>query len=325
MFLHGNAPLSESCVCFIQGRRVDGPLVMLSRLAAGCCISLSLLPACASEPQGNGGTSDTSANAGRSSSGGGANGGSTSAVPNVGGGPGGLVLDVNAGSGSANRDDAEAGCSRLNIGILGNPGANASSNFQQWLMKSGTSAERIQTSADVPLTSAALEAFDVVVLDWLPRDYTAAEAEIFAAWVSAGGGVASMTGYSDNTSNDWRANSLLAPLGVAYNGSLSGGPIMSFATHPITTGLASVTFAGGYAVADLGGTASVRTPIAFLPNGGEPAAVAVQMGKGRAVVWGDEWIEFDSEWAVLPQITQLWVQLFAWIAPKTTCALMPPK
>jgi hypothetical protein len=298
---------------------------VLSRLVAGCTISFSMLSACGSQPQDAGGglaSGAAAANAGRSSSGSGS-GGSTSAAPNTGGAAGGLILDVNAGT--PNRDQEESGCTRLNIGILGNPGANASSNFQQWLMKSGTRAERIQTTADVPLTSATLEPFDVVVLDWLPRDYTAAEAETFAAWVSAGGGVASMTGYSDDTNNDWRANSLLAPLEVAYHGSLSGGPIMNFAMHPITAGLASVTFAGGYAVADLGGTASVRTPIAFLPNGGEPAAVAVQMGKGRAVVWGDEWIEFDSEWSVLPQITQLWVQLFAWIAPQTKCALNPPE
>jgi hypothetical protein len=49
------------------------------------------------------------------------------------------------------------------------------------------------------------------------------------------------------------------------------------------------------------------------------------MGSGHAFVWGDEWIEFDSEWAALPEIPELWVQAFAWIAPMTACALNPPK
>ncbi len=219
-----------------------------------------------------------------------------------------------------------ATCSQLNIGILGKAGSNASSNFQSWLQKSGTTVQRIQTTTGQPLTAATLQPFDVVILDWLPRDYTTAEAAILATWISAGGGVASMSGYDNNTTDDWHANSLLAPLGVGYGGPLRSGPVTDFATHPITAGLTSVTFNGGYAVSDLGGSASSRTPIAFLadPSGKVTAGFAVQMGAGRAFVWGDEWIEFDSEWSTLPAIKQLWVQIFGWVAPTNKCALVPP-
>jgi hypothetical protein len=235
----------------------------------------------------------------------------------------GLVLDLDAGIAP---NDATAGCARLNIGILGNPGSNSSSNFEQWLAKAGTSVKRIQTTADEPMTGATLAPFDVVVLDCLTRDYSGEEATSFAAWVSTGGGVAAMSGYLDDTAVDWRANSLLAPLGVAFRGDRAWGPATSFAPHPITKGLTSVTFTGGYAVADLGSSPSTRTPIAFLPSTPpKSAAFAIQMGAGHAFVWGDEWIEFDSEWAVLPEIPQLWVQVFAWMAPTTTCALNPPK
>jgi hypothetical protein len=167
----------------------------------------------------------------------------------------------------------------------------------------------------------------VIVLDWLTRDYTPSEAALFAAFVTAGGGVASMSGYDGNTTDDWHANSLLAPLEVAYSGSLLSGPVTTFATHPITAGLTSVTFDGGYAISDLGGTASTRTPIAFLPqgSGNVPVGYAIQMGAGHAFVWGDEWIEFDSEWSTLPEIKQLWVQVFAWISPANRCALQPPQ
>jgi hypothetical protein len=269
------------------------------------------------DPGATGGSGNPSSDGGASSG--------TGASPPVargGGGAGGsLILDVNGG---ASDDQATEQCEHLNIGIFGNPGANASSNFQDWLVKSGTSAQRLQTTQDEPLTSAVLAPFDVVILDWLARDYTPEEAEIFAAWISAGGGAAAMTGYSNVLVADWHANSLLAPLRVAYSGPLVSGPIVDFAAHPITVGLSSVTFLGGYLVADLGGTASTRTPIAFLPSQPNDAAgIAIEMGEGRAIVWGDEWIEFDSEWSTLPQITQFWVQLFAWIAPTTKCALTP--
>jgi len=234
-----------------------------------------------------------------------------------------LNLDVDAATVD---QDAATGCSHLNIGILGNPGSNNASNFQQWLTKSGTSVQRIQTTANEPITRATLDSFDVVVVDYLTRDYTAEEASIFAAWVSAGGGVASMSGYQDDTAVDWRANSLLAPLGVAYAGNRVWGPVTKFATHPTTTGLTSVTFTGGYPVSDLGGVTSTRTPIAFVQGTPEvTVGSAIQMGAGHALVWGDEWIEFDSEWSTYPQIPQLWVQVFAWISPLTKCLLDPPK
>jgi len=184
--------------------------------------------------------------------------------------------------------------------------------------------QRIQTTAGEPLTAATLEAFDVVVLDWLTRDYTASEAATFAAWVAKGGGVVSMTGWDNVTTDDWHPNSLLAPLEVAYSGPLLNGPVADLGTHPITDGLTSVVFQGGYAISDLGGTASTRTPIASLsePGGDVNVGYAIQMGTGRAFVWGDEWIEFISKGSSFPP--RLWVQGFGWISPKSACALTPP-
>jgi hypothetical protein len=300
------------------------------RLLSGSVLAVLALLACSAA-----GGKAAGGNGARASSYGGAGGSSTA---NVGGGAisgtssgGGLgssggndlILDLDAGPFDA---DAAAGCTQLNIGILGNPGSNDSSNFEQWLAKSGTSVKRIQTTADEAMTHEALAPFDVVVVDCLTRDYTADEATIFAAWVSAGGGLAAMSGYHDDTTVDWHANSLLAPLGVAYSGGLLWGPVTSFATHPITAGLTSVTFTGGYAVSDLGGMTSTRTPIAFLPGTPDTTvAFAIQMGAGHAFVWGDEWIEFDSEWSALPEIPQLWVQVFAWISPTSKCSLNPPQ
>jgi hypothetical protein len=289
--------------------------LVLSLLGASALVACGTSGGRATVGSGGAGTSGTSS-VDATGTGAGGHGGSAA------GSGGGLILHVDGGP----EDAAPPECKHLNIGIFGNPGADASANFQQWLEMSGTSVQRIQTTAAEPLTAATVQPFDVIVLDWLTRDYAPSEAAVLAAFITAGGGLTSMTGYDNNTTDDWHANSLLAPLQVAYSGPLLNGPVTSFAPHPITAGLTSVTFAGGYAVSDLGGNASTRTPIAFLPQGSGDVNVgyAIQMGAGHAFVWGDEWIEFDSEWSTLPQIKQLWVQVFGWISPMNTCALTPP-
>lgn len=313
------------------------PLRMTSlRLLALSWLGAAALVACSasSGSKGSGGSSTAASSTGTHGAGtssatgtgtGGAATGSGTGVAATSSGTGGMgggpIFDIDSGSG-----DGSSACQHLNIGILGNPGANPSANFQQWLVMSGTSVQRIQTMTGVPLTKADLQPFDVVILDWLTRDYTTPEAAVVTAFVNAGGGLVSMSGYDNNTTDDWYANSLLAPLEVAYSGPLINGPVTMFTTHPITAGITSVTFNGGYAISDLGGKASMRTPIAFLTEGAGSVTVgyAIQMGKGHAFVWGDEWIEFDSEWSTIPQIKQLWVQVFQWISPMNKCALMPP-
>jgi hypothetical protein len=132
-----------------------------------------------------------------------------------------------------------------------------------------------------------------------------------------------MSGWDFHVADDWHANSLIAPLEVAYSGPLLWGPVTDLAPHPITAGLTSVVFDGGFAIADLGGQASTRTPIAFLPAGGGTVAVgyAIQMGSGRAFVWGDEWIEFTTDGSMF--LPRLWVQVFGWISSGKRCALTP--
>jgi hypothetical protein len=234
------------------------------------------------------------------------------------------ILTASACGARSELEDAVETCSQLEIGIFGNPGAYGSSDFDQWLMRSGAYVQRVQTTPGEPVTAAMLQPFDVVVLDWLTRDYTAEEAQTFAAWFAAGGGVVAMSGYDNVTVDDWHANSLLAVLGVAYSGPLLSGPVTDLAKHPITAGLTSVVFEGGYAISDLGGQASTRTPIAFLPAAGGDVNVGydIQMGTGRAFVWGDEWIEFTLKESMFPP--KLWVQVFAWVSPANTCVLAPP-
>lgn len=217
-------------------------------------------------------------------------------------------------------DDIDVGgdgiCDCLAIALIGTSGGLAASQFQQWLIDRGTSADRI----DPPLVDAAvLDAYDVVILDQLTRAYTPAEAAAFDTWVNAGGGLMAMTGHTASpvSAQQW-PNGILGPMGLEYQGALLNGPVTDFLPHPTTMGLTSVTFLGGFeVVATIPGQSDV---VARLP-GMIPAAQAQERGMGKVFVWGDEWIEYDSEWVALPEITVLWTNIFEWLTPTSVCSL----
>ena len=224
-------------------------------------------------------------------------------------------------------DDVDVGqdgiCDCLRIGIIGSPGSNPSANFQAWLEARGTSVERTHMTAAETFDAALLDEYDVIILDRLLRAYTAAEADALKAWVEARGGFVSMTGYTGAPAPDFYTNTLLAPFGLEYQPGLYSEPVTMFANHPVTVGITSVTFDGGYSVKDLGPSGGTSTVIGSISA--DPVAFAHERAKGRAVVWGDEWIEFDSEWESLPEIEKLWVNIIAWIGPQDSCQVIVPK
>jgi hypothetical protein len=218
-------------------------------------------------------------------------------------------------------DDIDVGgdgiCDCLAIALVGTSGSLAASQFQQWLIDRGASADRI----DPPLVDATvLDVYDVVILDQLTRAYTPAEAMAFDDWVNAGGGLMAMTGHTSSpvSAQQW-PNGILGPMGLEYQGELLiNGPVTDFLPHPITMGLTSVTFTGGFeVVATVAGQSDV---VARFP-GMIPIAQAQERGAGKVFVWGDEWIEYDSEWAALPEITLLWTNIFEWLTPASVCSL----
>lgn len=222
--------------------------------------------------------------------------------------------------GGTGDDAGPTKCESLNIGILGIPGENASSDFQTWLKNAGTTTTRVQTNPNDVLTADVLAPFDVVVLDHLKHTHTQAEAQAFKTWLSSGKGAMSMTGYLDLEEVDFLANPLLATVGLEYAKPWIEDAGPTFVPHPTTQGITQMTFLGGYVIKEIDGSTATRTPIASTQQGtvGEVA----ELGQGRAFVWGDEWIEFDSEWSKLPEVQQFWVNIFAWLAPNR-CKLQP--
>ena len=42
---------------------------------------------------------------------------------------------------------------------------------------------------------------------------------------------------------------------------------------------------------------------------------------GRIIVWGDEWLTFDSDWQAFSDVEPLWVRFVDWARPQEICAL----
>ncbi len=220
-----------------------------------------------------------------------------------------------AGAGGSDAGASPYGCRR--IGILGAPGANPSSNFQAWLEMQGAIVTRFHDTAAAPtLSREQLEVFDLVIVDYVQRSYALAESTTLADWVTAGGGLFVMTGHSGSVGTVH--NTLLASLGPSYDvgrGLLSGPATLL--PSPITDDgaggtLPPVTFAGGFAVLV---PASLPDLVPFATIGSDVVGVVGPFGAGRLVVFGDEWIEFDSEWSTMPPIVQLWTNSVRDLAP----------
>jgi hypothetical protein len=62
-------------------------------------------------------------------------------------------------------------------------------------------------------------------------------------------------------------------------------------------------------------------------DGSRIALQVLQSQNGRVVVWGDEWITYDSEWADVEdqQVELFWLNILKWLSPPKTCQVpIPP-
>lgn len=126
-------------------------------------------------------------------------------------------------------------------------------------------------------------------------------------------------------------NKVLEPFGVQYGTALvkpAAGfawAVTHWADHPVSDGITQVGVQGAYEVKG-GGTvvAQVDADLGL----GEPITMlrAVEGDKGKVLVWGDEWITFDSEWAGHPdyQVERLWANSLKWLTPVTECQVPVP-
>jgi hypothetical protein len=224
-------------------------------------------------------------------------------------------------------DDLDVGhdgiCDCIRIGLLGKPGYYGSNNFQKWLQDRGTTVTRVQNSTTEPLTSAQLASFDMVIVDWLLRAYSDTELQEFKGWLEGNHGVLALSGFAPAYDVSY-PNSLIKLIGLQLGGAdvISGDNVVdTFMPHAITTGVQSVQFYGGSDVSEIaGGLTGTHTTFATLK--GQTVGVVHEGKTARGIVWGDEWIEFDSAWAARPDINRLWANIVSFLTPR--CEVPPP-
>lgn len=217
-------------------------------------------------------------------------------------------------------------CDCLNIAILGATGYAPNANFEQWIEAQGSSVTRtLLLNKPGVVTKAFLDQYDLVLLDRIERALSADEAAALEAFVKDDGrGLITLIGYNFDNLNPAperdRANSALTPFGLAYQGGYFGDAVTPTfdQDHPVSKGIFDVNFAGGIAPADPGkqGTSTV-----FATVENQTAGIAHQtaMEGGRVIVWGDEWITFDSDWQGYADVQDFWVNMVSWAKPNDFC------
>jgi hypothetical protein len=217
-------------------------------------------------------------------------------------------------------DDLDVGmdgfCDCYRIGIIGNKGANPAANFEAWLEDKGTTATRFGTIVNHQLTAEELDAFDILIIDRLTHQYPQQEAAILQTWVEAGHGVISMAGYAGSQQDIDQQNSLASVTGLSYAQPLYFDPVEVWENHPVADGAQGVQIYGGWQVV---GAGEVFVRPQNEPNISLGTATMVDMGAG--IVFSDEWISFDSEWQMIPEVEVFWSNMIEWVGPKTFCAL----
>lgn len=239
-------------------------------------------------------------------------------------------------------DDVDAGhdgvCDCLNIATIGHigPWSNGGNIFASWL--NARSPIGAVALADDEITAENLKKFQIVVVLHVATQavenngvtapahhtFSDAEASAFEGWVRGGGGVMTTIGYTGDESHEVvNVNLLLAKLGMGYsttNLDLTGN-VQDWIAHPVTDGISNIyTDNGVEPDGPMGMT---------LAHGGDKVALQVaQVGDGRAAVWGDEWITYDSEWSDVKgqQVEHFWLNLLKWLSPPTQCQVpIPPR
>jgi hypothetical protein len=218
-------------------------------------------------------------------------------------------------------------CDCLRIATLGNPGTVGVPNvFDAWL--AARSIKGTTQLKDQTLTADLLKEFQVVVSQNVSvnHGYSAAEVSAMAAWVKAGGGLMTLIGYAD-PSEIQNVNKLLAPFGMSYGPEQilqkSGAntvPVTSWVTHPVTNGVSAIGVDNGYPVNGAG--------LVLASEQGWNVLRAQEVASGKVLMWGDEWLTFDSEWKGHPeyQVELFWLNAIKWLTPANNCQVpIPPE
>lgn len=303
--------------------------------------------------------------------------------------------DGTGSSGGLCSDKGSCTCVRLALlGTLDSEAVDKdSSAFVEWLNGSSDETAEVTLFDQKPTIDAAfLESYDILIVANV-NTWTFSESEkaAVATWVQeVGGGLLTLTGFSSEQSEPAATSQLLGFSGISYGKNKvaehgEGLPIyyrggaenlrnclvrngVTSNDAVITTPIAFASESGvseslasnlNYVGAFIGWEVVVpaeATVIATDPTTMKPIAAAREMGKGRVVAFGDEWIVFANQWIAagtptnmqmdqhnpcwvpveesptgtaffhsvssLYQTKQFWYNAVSWLAPARECVFV---
>ena len=257
-------------------------------------------------------------------------------------------------------------CPTLSVAVVGTPGVfgdASDSAFQDWLNSSSAGTAKVDNYLTKPaFTQDFLAGYNVIILQGLGDNsnngpwwtFSAAEVTAFQDWIeNKGGGVISLSGYSADSDEINAKNALFEFSGIQYNKE-NISPPCAIAKCPyqcgnpyqitewnrddpvianLSTGVTMVGMDGGHTI-----TAPADAHVAAKTTNASSVSnwlVGKIVGKGRVLVYADEWITYTSQWTgqgnqndpsckgFLPQdlyqIAQFWYNMIRWTQPNANC------
>jgi len=95
-------------------------------------------------------------------------------------------------------------------------------------------------------------------------------------------------------------------------------PVTEWLQHPVTAGISLVGVDTGYPVQ--GGSAIAQEQ-------GYEVLAPFETELGHVLVWGDEWITYNSEWTEHPdyQVEHFWLNAIKWLTAASDCQVPIPE
>jgi hypothetical protein len=242
-----------------------------------------------------------------------------------------------------NIDNVDAGgdgiCDCLVIGTVGyiGPWSTGTSNvFLDWLnSRSPVPAVVLEGQELTPERIQGINVLVVLRADTQPIDYGGVESPAHAAfsdeevatveaWIKAGGGLMTTAGYQEDEGAEVvNVNKLLAPFNIGYSTTKVdlGTELEDWQPgHPVSNGISYIFADNGVVVEPGDGDVIARDADRQVAMAGEVA------GQGHVLVYGDEWITYDSEWQDNKEVELLWVNMLKWLTPAKECQVpVPPE
>jgi hypothetical protein len=264
-------------------------------------------------------------------------------------------------------------CPTLNLALVGKPGVwgdGSQTAFQDWLNSSSAGTAKVDDYPAKPdFTADFLAGYNLIILAGLGDDtnngpfwtFSAAEVAAFQDWIeNKGGGVISLSGYSNDTNEGAAKNALLAFSGISYGQDCISPPcaIMDALNNKmcyrcgnpyqlsewnrsdptianLSTGVTVIGIDGGRPIrAPADAHVAATTTNASIVSNWLVGKIA---GKGRVLVYADEWITYTDQWTghsgqylsdpscngFLPQdlyqTAQFWYNMIHWAQPASNC------